>query len=66
VGSGWQAHVAYINLGCYYLIGLPLGYLFGWAFHQGVMVRALFLFLSLYETLKKSRTSMISNQSNAV
>ncbi|KAM4118253.1 hypothetical protein ACJW30_02G188000 [Castanea mollissima] len=36
VGSGWQSYVAYINLGCYYLIGLPLGYLFGWRFHQGV------------------------------
>ncbi|XP_059457890.1 protein DETOXIFICATION 27-like isoform X2 [Corylus avellana] len=37
VGSGWQAYVAYINLGCYYLLGLPLGYLLGWHFHQGVM-----------------------------
>uniref|UniRef100_A0A9I9CSL9 Protein DETOXIFICATION n=1 Tax=Cucumis melo TaxID=3656 RepID=A0A9I9CSL9_CUCME len=25
VGSGWQSYVAYINLGCYYFIGLPLG-----------------------------------------
>ncbi|CAH1435246.1 unnamed protein product [Lactuca virosa] len=25
VGSGWQAYVAYINLGCYYLIGVPHG-----------------------------------------
>ena len=38
VGSGWQSYVAYINLGCYYLIGLPLGILMGWVFHQGVMV----------------------------
>ncbi|KAB1214515.1 Protein TRANSPARENT TESTA 12 [Morella rubra] len=37
VGSGWQAYVAYINLGCYYLVGVPLGYLLGWPFHQGVM-----------------------------
>ncbi|KAK6135004.1 hypothetical protein DH2020_031231 [Rehmannia glutinosa] len=37
VGSGWQSYVAYINLGCYYLIGLPLGVLMGWVFHQGVM-----------------------------
>ncbi|KAG2662635.1 protein DETOXIFICATION 34-like [Panicum virgatum] len=27
VGGGWQAVVAYINLGCYYAFGLPLGYL---------------------------------------
>ncbi|KAL0431873.1 UNVERIFIED_CONTAM: protein DETOXIFICATION 27 [Sesamum radiatum] len=37
VGSGWQSYVAYINLGCYYLIGVPLGVLMGWVFHQGVM-----------------------------
>ncbi|KAL8143651.1 hypothetical protein V2J09_016683 [Rumex salicifolius] len=37
VGSGWQSSVAYINLGCYYLIGVPLGFLMGWGFHLGVM-----------------------------
>ncbi|KAK9990321.1 hypothetical protein SO802_025306 [Lithocarpus litseifolius] len=37
VGSGWQAYVAYINLGCYYLVGVPLGFFMGWVLHQGVM-----------------------------
>ncbi|XP_038718729.1 protein DETOXIFICATION 27-like [Tripterygium wilfordii] len=37
VGSGWQSYVAYINLGCYYLIGVPLGFVMGWVFDQGVM-----------------------------
>ncbi|KAK8644455.1 hypothetical protein V6N13_123761 [Hibiscus sabdariffa] len=37
VGSGWQSFVAYINLGCYYLIGIPLGFLMGWGFNLGVM-----------------------------
>ncbi|WCJ35683.1 MATE efflux family protein [Euphorbia peplus] len=36
VGSGWQAIVAYVNLGCYYIIGLPLGILMGWVFKLGV------------------------------
>ncbi|XP_012451671.1 protein DETOXIFICATION 27 [Gossypium raimondii] len=36
IGSGWQATVAYINLGCYYIIGLPLGILMGWVFKLGV------------------------------
>ncbi|CAN6838912.1 unnamed protein product [Brassica oleracea] len=36
VGSGWQSFVAYINLGCYYFIGLPLGYIMGWVFKSGV------------------------------
>ncbi|KAJ0086953.1 hypothetical protein Patl1_08592 [Pistacia atlantica] len=40
VGSGWQAKVAYINLGCYYLVGLPLGFLLGWFLHWGVMIRS--------------------------
>lgn len=37
IGSGWQAYVAYINLGCYYLLGAPLGFVMGWVFHLGVM-----------------------------
>ncbi|KAF5769367.1 putative multi antimicrobial extrusion protein [Helianthus annuus] len=37
VGSGWQSYVAYINLGCYYLIGLPMGFVMGWVFQLGVM-----------------------------
>lgn len=37
VGSGWQSYVAYINLGCYYFIGLPLGFAMGWVFKFGVM-----------------------------
>ncbi|CAL5368466.1 unnamed protein product [Camellia sinensis] len=37
VGSGWQSYVAYINIGCYYLLGVPLGFVMGWVFNQGVM-----------------------------
>ncbi|XP_059624212.1 protein DETOXIFICATION 27-like [Cornus florida] len=37
VGSGWQSYVAYVNIGCYYVIGVPLGFVMGWVFHQGVM-----------------------------
>ncbi|XP_042501119.1 protein DETOXIFICATION 27-like [Macadamia integrifolia] len=36
VGSGWQAFVAYINLGSYYIIGVPFGILLGWIFNLGV------------------------------
>ncbi|GFY94057.1 MATE efflux family protein [Actinidia rufa] len=39
VGSGWQSYVAYINVGCYYLLGLPLGILMRWVFNQGVMAK---------------------------
>ncbi|KAI5342247.1 hypothetical protein L3X38_010122 [Prunus dulcis] len=37
IGGGWQALVAYINLGCYYIFGLPLGYLLGYIANRGVM-----------------------------
>jgi MATE family multidrug resistance protein len=38
IGGGWQGLVAYINLGCYYVFGLPLGYLLGYKFNYGVIV----------------------------
>ncbi|XP_068641461.1 protein DETOXIFICATION 27-like [Aristolochia californica] len=37
VGSGWQAIVAYINVGSYYFIGVPLGIFLGWVFKLGVL-----------------------------
>ncbi|XP_048554866.1 protein DETOXIFICATION 39-like [Triticum urartu] len=36
VGCGWQALVAYINIGCYYFIGVPLGALLGFKFDYGI------------------------------
>ncbi|CAK7337341.1 unnamed protein product [Dovyalis caffra] len=36
IGGGWQALVAYINIGCYYVFGLPLGYLLGYKAKLGV------------------------------
>ncbi|XP_044496695.1 protein DETOXIFICATION 40-like [Mangifera indica] len=35
VGCGWQAFVAYVNVGCYYVIGIPLGCLLGFKFDFG-------------------------------
>ncbi|GMH05314.1 hypothetical protein Nepgr_007154 [Nepenthes gracilis] len=36
VGCGWQAFVAYVNVGCYYIVGIPLGCLLGFKFNLGV------------------------------
>ncbi|XP_058194079.1 protein DETOXIFICATION 29-like [Rhododendron vialii] len=36
IGAGWQAYVAYVNLGCYYLIGIPLSLLMAFMFNMGV------------------------------
>ncbi|XP_059066207.1 protein DETOXIFICATION 27-like [Cryptomeria japonica] len=37
VGSGWQSYVAYINIGCYYVIGVPFGVMLCWMFKLGVL-----------------------------
>ncbi|XP_022887085.1 protein DETOXIFICATION 35-like [Olea europaea var. sylvestris] len=61
IGGGWQALVAYINLACYYVFGLPLGYFLGYVAHIGVMglwggmiagvaLQTLLLLLVLYKT----------------
>ncbi|KAL5219551.1 hypothetical protein ABZP36_020235 [Zizania latifolia] len=36
VGCGWQQFVAYVNIGCYYIVGVPLGVLLGFVFNFGV------------------------------
>ncbi|KAI3741041.1 hypothetical protein L1987_58708 [Smallanthus sonchifolius] len=36
VGCGWQAYIAYVNVGCYYVVGIPLGFLLGFHFKLGV------------------------------
>ncbi|KAK2973378.1 hypothetical protein RJ640_024861 [Escallonia rubra] len=41
IGGGWQALVAYINLACYYIFGLPLGYFLGYKANLGVQVTLL-------------------------
>lgn len=38
VGAGWQATVAYVNIGCYYIIGVPLGLVLGYKLDMGVRV----------------------------
>ncbi|XP_061361235.1 protein DETOXIFICATION 34 [Gastrolobium bilobum] len=45
VGGGWQGLVAYINLFCYYIIGLPFGFLLGykWGYRvQGIWTGMIF------------------------
>jgi MATE family multidrug resistance protein len=38
VGCGWQAFVAYVNVGCYYIVGIPLGAVLGFYFNFGAKV----------------------------
>ncbi|KAI9093717.1 hypothetical protein K1719_027166 [Acacia pycnantha] len=36
VGAGWQKIVAYVNIGCYYLIGIPVGVILSKILHMQV------------------------------
>ena len=38
IGAGWQAFVAWVNIGCYYLFGVPLGLVLGYKLDLGVKV----------------------------
>lgn len=40
IGAGWQSIVAYVNLGCYYIIGIPVGIVLGNYLDLQVKVRA--------------------------
>ncbi|KAI4314383.1 hypothetical protein L6164_027297 [Bauhinia variegata] len=37
VGAGWQTVVAYVNIACYYLFGVPLGLILGYKVDLGVL-----------------------------
>jgi Na+-driven multidrug efflux pump len=41
VGAGWQSIVAYVNIACYYLVGVPVGAVLGYAFNMDVKVSSL-------------------------
>ncbi|KAG7593745.1 Multi antimicrobial extrusion protein [Arabidopsis thaliana x Arabidopsis arenosa] len=45
VGAGWQGYVAYVNLACYYLLGIPVGVILGYVLGlqvKGVWIGMLF------------------------
>lgn len=61
IGAGWQEAVAYVNIGCYYIFGIPLGLTLGYKLNLGVegiwygmllgtVVQTLILFLMTYRT----------------
>ncbi|XP_078152383.1 protein DETOXIFICATION 21-like [Carex rostrata] len=52
VGAGWQKTVAYVNLACYYLVGVPLGVILGYLI--GYQVKGIWIGMlvgSLIQTL---------------
>jgi len=53
VGAGWQSTVAYVNIGCYYLIGIPVGIVLGNIIHLQVKV-GYYVILSSFEIVPYS------------
>ncbi|KAF9668396.1 hypothetical protein SADUNF_Sadunf15G0124400 [Salix dunnii] len=73
IGGGWQALVAYINIGCYYVFGLPLGYLLGYKANLGVegvwggmlcgtALQTLLLLIILYKTNWKKEVAQTADR----
>ncbi|KAI5311680.1 hypothetical protein L3X38_040853 [Prunus dulcis] len=68
IGGGWQAMVAYINLGCYYIFGHPLGHLLGYTAKLGVSMicgtalQTLLLLFVLYKTNWNNEMEQATNR----
>ncbi|OAP17713.1 hypothetical protein AXX17_AT1G33820 [Arabidopsis thaliana] len=41
IGAGWQGYVAYVNLACYYLVGIPIGVILGYV--VGLQVKGVWI-----------------------
>ncbi|KAL0348981.1 UNVERIFIED_CONTAM: protein DETOXIFICATION 31 [Sesamum angustifolium] len=61
IGAGWQTLVAYVNIACYYVFGIPVGLFLGyklkwgvqgiwWGMTSGTVVQTLVLFWIVYRT----------------
>lgn len=61
IGAGWQSIVAYVNIGCYYLVGIPIGVVLGYVLQLhvkgvwvgmliGTLVQTIVLVIITYKT----------------
>ena len=49
VGAGWQCIVAYVNITCYYLIGIPVGVVLGYVLQFQVKVSFFIFHLKFFD-----------------
>ncbi|XP_050206567.1 protein DETOXIFICATION 29 [Mercurialis annua] len=73
IGAGWQGIVAYVNIGCYYVFGIPmgliLGYKVGWGVRgiwygmmSGTVVQTCALFWMIYRTNWNTEASIAEDR----
>ncbi|KAK7317675.1 hypothetical protein RJT34_02105 [Clitoria ternatea] len=73
VGAGWQTAVAYVNIACYYLLGVPLGLIIGYKLDFGVLgiwsgmlsgtiLQTCVLFFMVYKTDWKKEASLAEDR----
>ncbi|KAK9289336.1 hypothetical protein L1049_007491 [Liquidambar formosana] len=75
VGAGWQSIVAYVNIACYYLLGIPIGVVLGYVFNMqvkgvwigmlfGVFVQTVVLVIITYRTDWDKQVSLAQKRTN--
>ncbi|XP_052204986.1 protein DETOXIFICATION 29-like [Diospyros lotus] len=73
IGAGWQAYVAYVNIGSYYLFGIPFGIIAGYVLDMGVrgiwygmlsgtILQTCILFWMVYRTNWKKEASIAGDR----
>lgn len=66
VGCGWQTFVAYVNIGCYYIVGVPLGALLGFYFKLGAKVISPFSVNILHNQISSLSLNIIEKINNII
>ncbi|XP_073299118.1 protein DETOXIFICATION 21-like [Primulina huaijiensis] len=75
IGSGWQSIVAWVNVGSYYFIGVPIGVVLGYAYNLqvegvwigmlvGVLVQTIVLVIITYRTDWEKQVSIAQKRVN--
>ncbi|KAL3511331.1 hypothetical protein ACH5RR_030732 [Cinchona calisaya] len=73
IGAGWQAYVAYVNIICYYVLGIPVGLVLGYVLNMGVQgiwmgmlsgtaVQTVVLLLMIYRTNWEKEASIAGDR----
>ncbi|KAF9670326.1 hypothetical protein SADUNF_Sadunf13G0056800 [Salix dunnii] len=75
VGAGWQSIVAYVNIACYYLVGIPIGVVLGYVMDMhvkgvwigmliGTFIQTVVLIIVTYRTDWEKQVIVAHNQIN--